>query len=180
MYKLVLQIRWILLRFGFYFPSCGISGNVPWHMALWRPRYANGRTTLARTAYTRHLFFVNCQKSVVDFLRLWQFAQWLCDRWHISTTRAWYGNELETQSLQTSLDLENWLLHRWMCYTVLTIALRRWFLSRKKGFVTISLSLIYQSMVLSQPSSRDTVPLNMPGSYATTEDVPGSKHIVMN
>jgi hypothetical protein len=33
-YKPVLQIRRILLRLGFYFPDFGISGKVPWHIAL--------------------------------------------------------------------------------------------------------------------------------------------------
>jgi hypothetical protein len=45
------------------------------------------------------------------------------------------------------------------CATVRTVALKRPFFKRKKGFATISLGLIYHSMVSSQPPSRDTVPL---------------------
>jgi hypothetical protein len=43
--------------------------------------------------------------------------------------------------------------------TVRTIALRQVSFKWKKELATISLDLIYQSMVLSQPPSRDSVPL---------------------
>jgi hypothetical protein len=57
-------------------------------------------------------------------------------------------------------DLENQFFNRWMLYCTDRIALRWAIFKRKKGFVTISLGLIYHSMVLSQSPSRDTAPLN--------------------
>jgi hypothetical protein len=45
--------------------------------------------------------------------------------------------------------------------TVRTVALRQAIFKLEKGFITISLSLIYHAMVLSQPPSRDAVPLKL-------------------
>jgi hypothetical protein len=47
------------------------------------------------------------------------------------------------------------------CATVRSVVLRQAIFKRKKGFATISLGLIYHSMVLSQPPSHDTVPLSL-------------------
>jgi hypothetical protein len=30
-----------------------------------------------------------------QFMRLWQFAQWLCEHWHIAAVTVRYTNELE-------------------------------------------------------------------------------------
>jgi hypothetical protein len=40
----------------------------------------------------------NCQKSVVHFSWLWQFAQRLCGHWHITAITARYANGLEDKS----------------------------------------------------------------------------------
>jgi hypothetical protein len=50
------------------------------HIALRRLQYAKVAQTMERTANIHHLVFcTNYNKSVIHFLRLWQFAQWLCD-----------------------------------------------------------------------------------------------------
>jgi hypothetical protein len=55
--------------------------------------------------------------------------------------------------------------------TVRTVDLRRAIFKRKKEITTIFLGLIYHSMALSQPQSRDTVPLSIEKStYARTND----------
>jgi hypothetical protein len=41
-----------------------------------------------------------------------------------------------------------------------TVALKRPIFKREKGFANLNLGLIYYSVASSQPSSRDTVPLN--------------------
>jgi hypothetical protein len=43
-------------------------------------------------------FSASWQKSVVHFLRLWQFAQWMCGLWHIAAATGRYVNELEADS----------------------------------------------------------------------------------
>jgi hypothetical protein len=73
-------MRRILLRLGDYFPDFGISCKVPWHIVLRRLQYAKVAQTMAQTANIRHIVFcANCHKSVIHFLWLWQFGQWLCD-----------------------------------------------------------------------------------------------------
>jgi hypothetical protein len=69
-----------LLRLGVYFPDFGILRKVTWQIALRQLQYAKVAQTMARTANICHLVFcANYHKSVIHFLRLWQFAQWLCD-----------------------------------------------------------------------------------------------------
>jgi hypothetical protein len=61
-------------------------------------------------------------KSVVHFPRLWQFAEWLCDHWHITAVPAHYANELEA---------EVFTLMRALLYG--PVALKRAIFKRKKG-----------------------------------------------
>jgi hypothetical protein len=67
------------------------------------------------------------------------------------------AKRLEAGSYQNPPDLENQFLHQWMR----TVALRRAIFKRKNVFATISLGIIYHSTTLSQPKSRDTVPLSL-------------------
>jgi hypothetical protein len=43
-------------------------------------------------------FLRELPKVMVPFLQLYQFAQWLCDRWHIAEKTAQCANELEAES----------------------------------------------------------------------------------
>jgi hypothetical protein len=67
-------------------------------------------------------------------------------------------SELEAESKQNPPDLENRFIING-CTTVWTEALRWAILNGKKGFATISLDLIYHSIILSQLPSRETFPL---------------------
>jgi hypothetical protein len=139
-----------LLRLVIYFPDFGISRKVPWHIALRRLRYAKVAHTIALTANIRHLVFcANCHKSVIHFSRLWLFAQWLCD----------LGIPQPAQSPSLSKIRRIWRPGFYIdgCTILWALAKIRQIFKQKKGSATISLGLIYYSMVLSQPPSRDTV-----------------------
>jgi hypothetical protein len=73
----------------------------------------------------------------------------------------WDNSKLDAGLWQNPLDLDNRFLHRLMRYCTdrsCEIGDYKW----KKVFATISLGLmIYHSMVLSQPPSRNTVPLHV-------------------
>jgi hypothetical protein len=66
---------------------------IHWHIVLWRPRYAKGRTTGAQTARAAKngpQTFGSSHKKQND--KCWQFAQWLYEHWHIAAVTAWYAN----------------------------------------------------------------------------------------
>jgi hypothetical protein len=42
-------------------------------------------------------FCATCQNSVVHFSQLWQFAQWLCDHWHIAAVTEQCDNAIEAE-----------------------------------------------------------------------------------
>jgi hypothetical protein len=50
------------------------------------------------------------------------------------------------------------------CATLWTVALQQAIFKQKKRFTTISLGIIYHSIALSQPPSRDTVPFKLQAS----------------
>jgi hypothetical protein len=114
--------------------------------------------TSANCQHCYPVFWVKCPRSLVHFPWLWQFEQWWCSHWHTTAVIGRYANELEAKSSQNLLDLKNWFLHRWKNYG--TIAKRQVIFKWKKGFMTTSIGLIYRCMLLSQPPSRYTVPLN--------------------
>jgi hypothetical protein len=70
---------------------------------------------------------------------------------------------------ESKLDAEPWqnppdLITRFYidgCATRQAVALRQRIFKRKKGFANISLGLIYHSKALSQPPSRNTIPLTI-------------------
>jgi hypothetical protein len=66
--------------------------------------------------------------------------------------------QIGRQTLAKSTGSDNPFLHR--CATRRAVALRRRIFKPKKGFANLSLGLIYHSKALSQPPSRDTVPLS--------------------
>jgi hypothetical protein len=92
MYKLVLQIRQILLRHGFYFPDCDTlrcdGCDIPMVAQLLRELPTLGILCLLR----------DCHKFDVHFPRLWQIVQWKCSHWHVAAVTMRYANELEAES----------------------------------------------------------------------------------
>jgi hypothetical protein len=129
---------------------------IHWHIALWRLRYANGRTTIARLTEPRKMdhkllsFRNGCatigipQPSQRDVPR--DFVQYATVRgrrsWVIGKSGVW----------RTSFYIIG-------CVTLRTVALRPAIFKQEEGFATISFGRIYHSMFLSQPPSHDIVPL---------------------
>jgi hypothetical protein len=107
----------------------------------------------ANCQHSPSVFFKNCYKPVVQFLRLWQFAQGLCG--------ATIGISQPSQKPRSSKIHQIWRTGFYIdkCATIRTVALRQTIFKQKKGFATISLGLICHSLVLSQLPSRGTVPI---------------------
>jgi hypothetical protein len=82
--------------------------------------------------------------------------------WHLAA-----GTDAKSQ--QNLQDLES-RFYIDGCTIVWTLAYRRRIFKQKKGSATIGLGLNYHSMVLSQPLSRDTVPLTNFIVFSTIRD----------